>query len=58
MPQTFGFHELIASSFVTLETKFYVYDFIIALMTCKKLAHVINQLTAMVIYYHPLYSVF
>ena len=34
--------------------KFYVNDVIIAFVTCKKLSHVINQLTAMVIYYHPL----
>ena len=51
--QTFGFHQSIAHSFVTLETRFHVNDVITASMTCKKLAHVIYQLLATVIYYRP-----
>ena len=51
--QTFGFHQSIAHSFVTLETKFHVNDVITASVTCKKLAHVIYQLSATVIYYRP-----
>ena len=34
--------------------EFYVNDIITALVVCKKLTHVINQLTVMVIYYCPL----
>ena len=51
--QTSGFHQSIAHSFVTLETKFHVNDVITASVTCKKLAHVIYQLSATVIYYQP-----
>ena len=51
--QTSGFHQSIADPFVTLETKFYVNDVITASVTCKKLAHVIYQLPATVIYYRP-----
>ena len=51
--QTSGFHQSIAHPFVTLETKFLVNDVITASVTCKKLAHVIYQLSAAVIYYRP-----
>ena len=51
--QTSGFHQSIAHPFVTLEAKFHVNDVITASMTCKKLAHVIYQLPATVIYYRP-----
>ena len=51
--QTSGFHQSIAHPFVTLETKFYVNDVITASVMCKKLAHVIYQLPATVIYYRP-----
>ena len=51
--QTSGFHQSIAHSFVTLETKFHVNDIITAFVTCKKLAHVIYQLSAIMIYYQP-----
>ena len=53
IPQTSGFHQSIAHSFVTLETKFHVNDLITVSVTCKKLAHVIYQLSATVIYYRP-----
>ena len=53
--QTSSFHQSIAHSFVTLETKFN--DVITASVTCKKLAHVIYQLSATCtfpyIYYLP-----
>ena len=51
--QTSSFHQSIAHPFVILETKFYVNDVITASVTCKKLAHVIYQLPATVIYYRP-----
>ena len=43
IPQTSGFHHSIAHSLVTLETKFYVNDVIIASVTCIKLAQVKHQ---------------
>ena len=51
--QTSGFHQSIAHPFVALETKFYVDEIITVSVTCKKLAHVIYQLPATVIYYRP-----
>ena len=42
--QTSGFHYSIAHSLVTLETKFYVNNVIIAPVTCIKLAQVKHQL--------------
>ena len=43
IPQTSSFHYSIAHSLVTLETKFYVNDIIIASVTCIKLAQVKHQ---------------
>ena len=45
IPQTSGFHYSIAHSLVTLETKFYVNDVIIASVTCIKLAQAKHQLS-------------
>ena len=44
IPKTSGFHYSIAHSPVTLETKFYVNDVIIASVTCIKLVQVKHQL--------------
>ena len=53
IPQTSGFHYLIVHSLVTLETKFYVNDVIIATVMCIKLAQIKHQLSTTAINSHP-----
>ena len=45
IPQTSGFHYSIVHTLVTLETKFYVNDVIVASVMCIKLAQVKDQLS-------------
>ena len=44
--QISGFHQSIAHSFVTLEAEFHFNDIITASVTCKRLVHVIYQLSS------------